>query len=156
MKRSNFLAGLFLLTLSACSSQVQTMVAPITVCAPTLILDATIFQMETIQLAPDGSVTLPSDDNGVVYWVNGTDAIFIFILSPTPENLAVVSTLKTGSLAKATWSNCVSITYILSAPKPGSFGITYLPDQTTSGIQIFLRSDTSENDVVINGEALEE
>ena len=157
MKSSLFFAGLSLLLLTACSAPVQTMVASTTTaCASTLMLGSTTFQMETIQLAPDGSLPVLAKDSNHAYWIDGTDRVFIFILKSTPENLSLVSTITTGSIATATWSNCVSITYTLSAPQQGSFGITYLPDQTTSGAQIFLQPDSSGNGMVINGETVEE
>jgi len=156
MKRINFFAGILFLILTACSSQVQATITPAAECIPTLVIDSTTFQMETIQLAPDGSLPVLADDSKHAYWVDGTDRVFIFILNSTSENLAFASTITTESIAKATWSNCVSITYTLSEPEPGSFGITYIPDQTTSSAQIFIRSDSSENDLVINGAELEE
>jgi hypothetical protein len=97
-----------------------------------------------------------TEDSKHVYWIDGTDRVFIFILHSTPENLALASTITSESIAKATWSNCASITYTLSAPEPGSFGITYIPDQTTSSAQIFMQSDSPENDLVIDGAELEE
>jgi len=156
MKRFNLFTGLFLPVLAACSAQVQTLITPTAVCIPTLVIDSTTFQMETIQLAPDGSLPVLADDSKNAYWLTATDRVFIFILTSTLENLALASTITTESIAKATWSNCVSITYTLSAPQPGSFGITYIPDQTTSSAQIFIRSDSSEKDIVINGAELEE
>jgi len=156
MKRINLLTGLFLLVLAACSAQVQTPITPAAACIPTLVIDSTTFQMETIQLAPDGSLPVLADDSKHAYWVDGTDRVFIFILNSTSENLVFASTITSESIAKATWSNCVSITYTLSAPEPGSFGITYVPDQTTSSAQIFMQSDSSEKDIVINGTELEE
>lgn len=145
-----------MLVLAACSSQVQTTLTPAAECIPTLVIDSTTFQMETIQLAPDGTLPVLAEDSKHAYWINGTDRVFMFILHSTPENLALASTITPESIAKATWSNCVSITYTLSAPEPGSFGITYIPDQTTSSAQIFIRSDSAENDLVINGAELEE
>ena len=156
MKRINFFIGLILLTLTACSTQTQTTITSTAECEPTLVIDSTIFQMETIHIASDGSLPVLADDPKRAYWVDGTDNVFIFIIKSTPENLALASTITPESIAKATWSNCVSITYTLSAPEPGSFGITYLPDQTTSSAQFFMQSDSSENNIVINGAELEE
>ena len=154
MKRLSLLIGLFLLVLTACSPQAQT-ANPTDCSSPTLVIDKNTFQIKEIQLAPDGSVTLPSDEHGVIYWVNGTDLIFYFMLSPTPENLAIISAVKTGSTATATWSSCNSMTFNLSAPVPGSFSLTYLPEQTTTGISIYLQSDLPENSLVVNGEIIE-
>lgn len=124
--------------------------------APTLAIGATILQIETISLAPDGSVSVPEGVNGVAYWVDGTDAILMFLLSPTPENLALAATLTDGSVAKLTWSNCNSMSYTLSAPQPGIFGLTYYSDQSTGGISIFFRSDSAGNGFVVGGGLTEE
>lgn len=134
-----------------------TMFIPTPDCGPaTLVLGAAAFQMQVTQLAPDGSVSVPPNDAGTAYWVEGTDLQYIFMLSPTPENVALVSALPAGSIAKATWSNCNSMTFSLSAAQPGSFGVTYLPDQSTASIAIFVQTDASGNGLVIGGALTEE
>jgi hypothetical protein len=154
MRRTILLAGI-IFTLVACSPQEQTLTVEtptVADCAPTLALDSTIFQIEVIEILPDGSLPEVGTKTGTVYWINGTDQILLFVLSPTPENLELISRLTDGSIATATWSNCTSFNYSLSAPVPGSFEITYLPDQTTSGIKIFILPDSSGKGFVINGE----
>jgi hypothetical protein len=124
--------------------------------SPTLVIGATTFQIQTIQNAPDGSLTSPADGVGIAYWVQGTDTNYAFALSPTPDNLSLVSTLATGNTAKATWSNCNSTTYSLFAPEPGIFDASALPDQSIAGITIFFQTDTSGNGFVVRGELTEE
>jgi hypothetical protein len=121
----------------------------------TLVLGSTTFQMQDIQLTPDGSVSAPADGAGTAYWVEGTDLKYIFMLSPTPGNISLISSLPAGSVAKATWSNCNSMTFTLSASQPGSFGVTYLPEQSTASIAIFIESDAAGNGFVVNGEFTE-
>src|SRR5215213_61147 len=134
-----------------------TLLVPTPDCGPpTLVLGSMTLQMETLTLAPDGSVTVPSNTPGVAYWVEGTDLQYIFMLSPTPENRALFSTLPAGSTAKATWSNCNSMTFVLSAPQPRSFGPTYLPEQSTTSIAIYLQTDAASEGLVVSGELTEE
>jgi hypothetical protein len=123
---------------------------------PTLLLDSNTFQIETIQPAADGSLSVPSDRSGVAYWVEGTNTNYVFVLSPTPENLAIMQTITVGSTAKATWKNCNSTTYTLSAPQQGSFNGSALPDQSAAGITIFFQTDTSGAGFVFKGELAEE
>src|SRR5215204_4730673 len=78
--------------------------------SPTLTIGTTTFQIQVTQLAADGSVSVPADGAGIAYWVEGTDAILFFMLSPLPENLALVPTLTARSVAKIIWQNCNSTT----------------------------------------------
>lgn len=138
------------------TSIVPTLFVPTPHCGPaTLVLGPATFQMQVIQLAPDGSVSMPPDGTGIAYWVEGTDLQYIFLLSPSPENSSLVSSLPAGSLAKATWPNCNSMTFTLSAPQPGSFGLTYLPEQSTASIAVFVQTDASGNGLVVGGELIE-
>jgi hypothetical protein len=124
--------------------------------SPTLTMGTTTFQIQVTQLAADGSVSVPADGAGIAYWVEGTDAILFFMLSPISENLALIPTLTAGSFAKIIWQNCNSATYTLSTPEPGSFGITYLPEQSTSGIRIYFQADSASDGFVVHGELTEE
>ena len=124
--------------------------------SPTLVLGSTTFQIETLVPAVDGSLTVPSAASGTAYWVEGTDRNYIFVLSPTPENLALMPTITVGSPAKVTWSDCNSTTYSLSAPQQGSFNSAALPDQSVDGITVFLQTDPSGAAFVFRGELTEE
>ena len=123
---------------------------------PTLILGLTTFQIQNIRLGADGSVNVPPDGSGIAYWVEGTDQQYIFMLSPTPENLTLLTSLSAGTTAKATWSNCNSMTFTLSDPQPGDFETTYLPDQSTASIAIYVQLDSTGEGFVVNGELIEE
>ena len=124
--------------------------------APTLVLGSNMFQIETVQPGSDGAVFVPSDKSGIVYWVDGTNSNYTFVLSPTTENLNILPTLTTGSTAKVTWSNCNSTMYTLSTPEQGSFNATALPDQTVQGITVFFQTDASGAGLVVRGELTEE
>jgi hypothetical protein len=124
--------------------------------SPTLLLGSNTFHIETITSAADGSIPVPADKAGIAYWVEDTNTNYVFVLSPMPENLAAMSTLTVGSIAKVTWSNCNSTTYTLSAPQQGSFSASDLPDQSTEGITVFFQTDPSGASFVFNGELTEE
>jgi len=124
--------------------------------SPTLVIGAATFQIQTIQITPDSSLSVPLDTSGIAYWVQGTDTHYVFALSPTPDNLSLVSTLTAGSAAKATWTNCNSTAYVLFAPEPGILDASILSDQSLAGITIFFQSDTSGNGFVVRGELTEE
>jgi hypothetical protein len=120
--------------------------------SPTLVLDSTTFEIETIKPATDGSLTVPSDTSGVAYWVDGTNKNYVFVISPMPKNAAVMSTLTVGSTAKVTWSNCNSTTYHLSAPQEDSFDASALPDQSAEGITVFFETDPTGAGFVFRGD----
>jgi hypothetical protein len=123
---------------------------------PTLVLGTTTFQIQNLTRAPDGSLAVPSDTSGVAYWVEGTDSNYMFVLSPTPENLALMQTVTVESTAKATWANCNSTTYSLSVPQAGSLNVSALPDQSIDGITVFFQTDSSGAGFVFKGELTEE
>ena len=136
---------------------IPTMFIPTPDCgSPTLVLGTATFQIQNITPAPDGSLAVPPDTSGIAYWVEGTDTNYVFVLSPTPDNLALMSTITVGSTAEATWQNCNSTTYGLSAPQQGSLNASISPDQSIDGITIFFQTDGSGAGFVFNGELTEE
>ena len=96
------------------------------------------------------------DTSDIAYWVDATDTNYVFVLSPTPDNLSLISSLTAGNTAKATWSNCNSTTYNLFAPEQSPTSVSTLFDQSTVGITIFIPSDPSTANLVVRGELTEE
>jgi len=123
---------------------------------PTLVLGSTTYQIQTIQRAPDGSLSVPPDTAGVAHWVEDTHNNYVFVLAPTSKNLSHFLTVNAESIAKATWSNCNSTTYKLSTPESGSLSDFSWPDQSTDGITIFFQTDSSGAGFVARGELTEE
>jgi hypothetical protein len=74
------------------------------------------------------------------------------VLSPTEENIALMSTLTTESTATATWSDCDSTTYSLSAPQQASLTDSIAPDQSTQGLTVFFETDPSGAGFAFTGE----
>lgn len=137
------------------TSVIPTLFVPTPDCGPpTLVLGSTTYQIQNLAPAPDGSLTVPSDTPGVVYWVEGTNDNYVFVLSPTPENISLASTLTAGNTAKATWSNCNSTTYNLYSYQPGFLDVTTLSDQSVAGITIFLQIDSTGNGFILGGEPI--
>ena len=136
---------------------IPTMFIPTPDCgSPTLVLGIATFQIQNITPAADGSLPVPADTSGIAYWVDGTNINYVFVLSPTPDNLAIMSTITVGSTAKATWQNCNSTTYSLSAPQQGSLTVSTLPDQSIDGITVFFQTDASGAGFVFSGELSEQ
>ncbi len=124
--------------------------------APSLLLGTVTYQVQNTQLNADGSVSVPPDSNGTIYWIEGTDLEYLFMLSPTIENLNLLTSLPEGSSATVTWADCSSMTFTLSAPQPGDFGITYLPEQSSASILIFLQLDPTGEGFMVAGSLAEE
>ena len=136
---------------------IPTMSIPTPDCgSPTLVLGTATFQIQNITRAADGSLAVPPDTSNIAYWVEGTNTNYVFVLSPTPDNLAIMSTITVGNTAKATWQNCNSTTYSLLAPQQGSLTASTLPDQSMEGITVFFQTDASGTGFVFNGELTEQ
>jgi hypothetical protein len=132
---------------------ISTLTIPTVDCSPpTLVLGATSYQIENVSLSADGTISVAPDVNGTAYWVEGTGPQYIFMLSPTVENLNLLTSLPEGISATATWSNCNSTTFTLSAPQPGDLEITYLREQSAASILIFLQLDPTGEGFMISGE----
>lgn len=138
---------------SQATSIAPTMVVSTPDCSPpTLVLGTETFQIQIITPATDGSLTVPLDTPGIAYWVEGTSTNYAFVLSPTEENIALMSTLTTGSTATATWSNCDSTTYDLSAPQESLLSAAAAPDPASEGIVVFFETDPSGAGIAFTGE----
>jgi hypothetical protein len=138
---------------SRATSIAPTMVVSTPDCSPpTLVLGTETFQIQIITPAADGSLTVPLDTSGIAYWVEGTSTNYAFVLSPTEENTALMSTLTAGSTATATWSNCDSTTYNLSAPQESLLSAAAAPDPSSEGIVVFFETDPSGAGFAFTGE----
>lgn len=123
--------------------------------SPSLLLGTSTFQIQNLTLAPDGSLVLPSAAAGVAFMFETTEGNNLVVLSPTPENLALKATLKEGDTAKVTWADCSSITFGLSAPDLNPANVSTLLNQLTSGLTIFIQTDTTGNGFIVKGELTE-
>lgn len=138
---------------SRATSIAPTLVIPTQDCSPpTLVLGTETFQIQIITPAADGSLTVPLDTSGIAYWVEETSTNYVFVLSPTEENIALISTLTPGTAATATWSNCDSTTYSLSAPQQSSLSVSTVPDQSAQGLTVFFETDPSGAGFIFTGE----
>ena len=150
---------LFSLPVTPTSSPVviaPTILVPTVTCdSQTFTLGATTFQIQNLALAPDGSLIAPPAVSGVAYWLETTEGNYLVVLSPTPENIALQTTLTAESAAKVTWADCSSMTFSLSAPEPNHANISTLPGQLTSGLAIFFQTDETGNGLVVRGELTE-
>ena len=133
-----------------------TVLVPTVVCgSETLMVGSTTFQVQDLTPAPDGPFTVPADTSGVAYLSETPEGNYLIILSPTPDNISLQTTLTPENTAKITWADCSSRTFSLSAPEPNSANISTLPTQLTSGLTIFFQTDTSGNGVIVRGEVSE-
>jgi hypothetical protein len=127
-------------------------IAPTVNCGTsTLVIGSNTYQIQTISPSPDGSLAVPPDTSGIAYWVEGTDRNYVFLLNPTAENLATMSTITAGSLATANWSNCTSTTYTLASSEQSYFDGSALPDQSQDGVTIVFQTDPSGTSFVFKG-----
>jgi hypothetical protein len=96
------------------------------------------WQVESAWRASDGSINVAGDTPGIAYWVQESQNIYIFALSPIQANLDLLSSLQDGELALLTTQDCDSVTYRLSAPQPGAPGSQVLANQPASSMLVYI------------------
>ncbi len=152
LRQSGFRLSVLTSRLQATPTSALAAIAPTVNCGtPTLVIGSTTYQIQTLSPGPDGSLTVPRDTSGIAYWVEGTNSNYVFLLSPTAENLVTMSTVSAGSLVTANWSNCITTTYTLSASEQSAFNTSALPDQSRKGITIFFQTDPAGTSFVFKG-----
>ena len=115
------------------------------------MLGSATFQIQDLQRAADGSPTVPQGTSGVAYHVEGTGANPVFVLSPTSQNLQVVSSIDMGSLATVTWADCTVGSYRISAHEMDSFNDSS-PAAAPQGLTVYFPIDPSGAGFVFTGE----
>ena len=142
-----------LVTPATATQAIPTMFIPTVDCGtPSLVIGSRTFQIQAFTPAPDGALTVPADTSGIAYWVAGTDTNYVFVLSATPDNLALIASLTARTTAKATSKDCNYTSYNLFTPEPGSISASALPDQSLNGLTIFIQSDPSGTGMLVRGE----
>ena len=118
----------------------------------TLQLGTSSWSLESIQRAPDGTVNVPDRYPGVAYWIENLNNNTVFALSPTPENVAFLSSLQAGEEAILTWENCNSATYFLSAPQPIEQAINILANQSPTSMVVYVPGSQSTPGLLVQGD----
>ena len=138
------------------TSVAPTVIVPTACNSETFVLGSTTFQIQNLTPALDGSLTVPTDTaSSVAYWLETAESTYLVVLSPTPENISLQTTLTEGNTATITWVDCSSKTFSLSAPEPNPVNVSTLSSQLTSGLTIFFETDTSGNGLIVRGELTE-
>jgi hypothetical protein len=126
-------------------------------CTPsTLVLGGTKLQIQDLPRGADGSLAVPGDTIGIAYRVAGTDTSPVFVLSPMPQNIAVMSTISIGSAATITGTDCPPTTYSLSAPQAGTLDSSVLANQPDEAITIFFPTVSSGAGFLYKGRRVSE
>jgi hypothetical protein len=108
-----------------------------------LVLGTTTFQIQDLTRGADGSLAVPADTSGIAYRIAGTGSNTVFILSPTPQNISVMSTISTGSPATLLGPGCTPVTYSLTAPQSGSLDGSVFAGQSDEQITVFFPTASS-------------
>ena len=123
---------------------------------PMLALGSSVLRIEDLQRAGDGAIVVPPGQPGVAYWIAGTSPHYVFALSPTEENLTLISSLQAGQEAIIRWANCDSSTYTLLGPGTLATGGLEPLEQSGSGITVFVSSGASISNPIVQGELVVE
>jgi hypothetical protein len=116
-----------------------------------LQMGTTSWSLESIQLAADGSADVPADTPGVVYWVQNLENNAVFALSPTQENLDLLSTLQGGEQATVTWQDCNTASFTLLAPQYGTPDTDIFTDESTIGLVVYLAESDAIPGIWVQG-----
>lgn len=125
-------------------------------CSPSLVLGTRTFAVEKINPGAGAALPVPANDAGRAYWVQGTLNHAVFLLSPAPDNLALVNSLKTGDTALFTQANCNQTSYGLSMFTPSEPDKLALLDQSVSQITIYIPPGANSKGFVVEGPLQEE
>jgi len=117
----------------------------------TLVLGTTTFEIQNLPPGTDGSLAVPGDTTGIAYRVNDTDDNAVFVLSPTPQNIAVMATISIGSPARMQGPGCTPVTYSLSAPLAGALDGSIFSSGSMDSITIFFPTVSSGAGFVFKG-----
>src|SRR6266498_1282885 len=162
IQRSRFQFSLPVLQAQATSTSSSapippTLFVPATGCgSPTLVLGTTTFQIQNLTPSADGSLNVPADTSGVAYWIQVSNSNPVFVLSPTPQNITVMSSISIGSAAKVIWTDCSSATYSLSAAQAGALDGSAFAAQSIESITVFFPTTSSGAGFVFKGKRITE
>jgi len=117
-----------------------------------LTIGETRLQVESLARAADGSIPVPPDSPGTAYRVADSGLNDLFALSPSADNLALVSALQAGMAASLGSQNCNTTLYTLSAPIPGPVDMAALGDQSAPGLVLFIAGSADSPGITLQGE----
>ena len=138
---------------TSCSGLFQSHItpAPTPQCVePTLTLGTVNFRVDPVTREANGFPEIPGRKKEMAYWVEDTTINYVFALSPTKENLALNTVLKSGDPIAVTWADCSKDEYIIQSIDTVNAGDTGIFDQSTGGITVYVQDDSAS--LVIHGE----
>lgn len=126
-------------------------------CGPsTLKIGDATYEIKTVKPKSNGALNIPENEPDHAFWVEGTTTNQVFGLSPTANNLALASALKTGTPVQVNWDNCNTADYQLSTLQPEVPEDSLLLDQSIAQVTIFVRSNETSAGFVATAELIEE
>ena len=142
------------MTITSCQSPLfvsHVTPAPTPQCVePTLTLGMLNYRIESVARDPEAFPEIPGRKKDVAYWVEGTTTNYVFGLSPTIENLALNSVLKTGDPAIISWADCSQDKYVVKSVDTAQPSDLNIFDQSIGGLTVYVQTDSSS--LVIRGE----
>jgi len=145
---------LLAVVMSSCqlaSSASQITPAPTPQCVePTLTLGTLTFRVDPITREPNGFPEIPDRKKDVAFWVDDTTVNFVFGLSPTKDNLALNTVLKSGDPAIINWADCSKDEYVIESIESAPSRALSILDQSSGGITVYVPGDSAT--LVIRGE----
>jgi hypothetical protein len=86
---------------------------------PTIAIGPASFRIEMLKLAQDGSLVVPADSTGIAYWIEGTSPSYVFALSPTADDFAILASVKVGDISTIQWGDCSQESYVVGVIENG-------------------------------------
>ena len=139
--------------ITSCSGLFQSHItpAPTPQCVePTLTLGTVNFRVDPVTREANGFPEIPGRKKEMAYWVEDTTINYVFALSPTKENLALNTVLKSGDPIAITWADCSKDEYVVKSIESVQALNADIFDQAAGGVTVYVQADSAS--LLIHGE----
>ncbi len=119
--------------------------------ASTLQIGETRLLIQTLAHKAGEALSVPPSKPNVAFWVEGTNAHYVFGLSPTGQNIALDEKFAVGDPIKIQWGDCSSDEYVVSALSKDVPQEAALLDQSHGGISVFVPKTASAGGWLVEG-----
>ena len=120
--------------------------------ASTLQIGATRLRIQTLAHSAGAPLNVPSGKPNVALWVQGTNAHYVFALSPTAQNLTLNERIAVGDPVTIKWADCSSDAYAVTSLEKAVANTATLLDQSKTGVTVFLPAASGSSGWTIEGQ----
>jgi hypothetical protein len=126
--------------------------SPTPVCIqPTLNLGGAQYEIQNVARKADGSLDIPNQGSGKVYWVEGTSKPYVFVFSPSNDAASVLSSRQIGEGLNVTWADCSRVNFLVSKVDAGLQSTGNVLAQSSPGILIYVMQGANNPAITLHG-----